>query len=250
MSSLRTETLRSRGSAGAPLLERPRERLARHGTAALSAAELLALVLRTGGPGRTASALAQRLLERFGSLEGLLRAGDAELLQVAGLGPAKLASLRAALELGARLARSELSPGTRLARPDQAYRHLAPRLRPLRQELFLALLLDSRQRLIGEVEVSRGSLNQSLVHPREVFAPALRESAAAILVAHNHPSGDAEPSPEDHEVTRRLVRAGELLGVRVVDHLVIGGSGFTSFADRGWLDPGPGPGARHGPPRR
>jgi DNA repair protein RadC len=220
---------------GGRAAELPRERLARHGIHALSVAELLALVLRTGTRGQSASALAQRLLERFGSLAGLVRAGDAELLSTRGLGRAKLASLRAALELGPRLARSELAPGMRLAGPEQVHRHLESRLRPLRQELFLALLVDSRQRLIAEVEVSRGSLNQSLVHPREVFAPALRESAAAILVAHNHPSGDAEPSPEDHEVTRRLVRAGELLGVQVLDHLVIGGSGYTSFAQRGWL---------------
>ncbi len=224
-------------------VELPRERLARHGVHALAEAELLALVLRTGSRGMSAPQLARQLLERFGSLAGLVRAGDAELLATPGLGRAKLGSLRAALELGARLARSELAPGTRLAGPDQVHRHLAPRLRPLRQELFLALLVDSRQRLIAEVEVSRGSLNQSLVHPREVFAPALRESAAAILLAHNHPSGDAEPSPEDHEVTRRLVRAGELLGVQVLDHLVIGGAGYTSFAERGWLVP-------HRPSRR
>jgi DNA repair protein RadC len=221
--------------------ELPRERLARHGIHALSASELLALVLRTGASGQSAGALAHRLLERFGSLEGIGRAGDAELLAMEGLGPAKLASLRASLELGVRLARSELVPGIRLAGPPQVYRHLAPRMRPLRQELFVALLVDSRERLIAEIEVSRGSLNQSLVHPREVFAPALRESAAAILVAHNHPSGDAEPSPEDHEVTRRLVRAGELLGVHVLDHLVIGGAGYTSFAERGWLAPDPTP---------
>jgi DNA repair protein RadC len=108
-------------------------------------------------------------------------------------------------------------------------------MRRYRQEVFVVLLLDSRHRLIGEVEVSRGSLNQSLVHPREVFAPALRESAAAILVLHNHPSGDPQPSREDHEVTRRLVRAGEILGIRVVDHLVIGGEEFTSFARSGQL---------------
>ena len=155
------------------------------------------------------------------------------------MGPAKIGSLRAAFEMGARLARAPLEPGLKLQSPEQVAAHFGARMRRYRQEVFVVLLLDSRHRLIGEVEVSRGSLNQSLVHPREVFAPALRESAAAILVLHNHPSGDPQPSREDHEVTRRLVRAGEILGIRVVDHLVLGGGEFTSFARTGQL-PAPG----------
>ncbi len=115
------------------------------------------------------------------------------------------------------------------------YAHFRARLRHVRQESFFALLLDSRHRLIREVEVSRGSLNQSLVHPREVFAPALREAAAALVVVHNHPSGDPEPSREDVEVTRRLSEAGEILGVRLVDHVVTGAEEFRSFARMGWL---------------
>ena len=151
------------------------------------------------------------------------------------MGPAKIASLRAAFELGSRLARTPLVPGEKLQSPEQVAAYFGARMRRYRQEVFIVLLLDSRHRLIGEVEVSRGSLNQSLVHPREVFAPALRESAAAILVLHNHPSGDPEPSREDHEVTRRLVRAGEILGIRVVDHLVIAGERYTSLARTGQL---------------
>jgi DNA repair protein RadC len=215
--------------------ERPRERLAREGPESLALAELLALLVRTGTRGAGSLALAEALLTRFGSLDALARAGTAELAGVPGMGPAKIAALRAAFELGSRLARAPLVPGEKLHSPEQVAAHFGARMRRYRQEVFVVLLLDSRHRLIGEVEVSRGSLNQSLVHPREVFAPALRESAAAILVLHNHPSGDPEPSREDHEVTRRLVRAGEILGIRVVDHLVIAGESFTSFARAGSL---------------
>ncbi len=215
--------------------ERPRERLRLEGAERLSLAELLALVLRTGAPGQSALAVAGALVRGFETLDGIARAGDAELLAVPGLGRAKLAALRAALELGARHACSPLRPGTRLDSPERVFEHFRPRLRRLRQEVFFALLLDSRHRLIREVEVSRGSLNQSLVHPREVFSPALRESAAALVVVHNHPSGDPEPSREDAEVTRRLAQAGDILGVRLVDHLVIGADDFRSFARMGLL---------------
>ncbi|MFI5316785.1 MAG: DNA repair protein RadC [Myxococcota bacterium] len=215
--------------------ERPRERLEREGAESLALVELLALVLRTGPRASGALRLAQTLVERFGSLDALARAGTAELRAVRGMGPAKVGSLRAAFEIGARLLRTPVEPGEKLHSPEQVAAHFSARMRRYRQEVFVVLLLDSRHRLIGEVEVSRGSLNQSLVHPREVFAPALRESAAAILVVHNHPSGDPQPSREDHEVTQRLVRAGEILGIRVVDHLVIGGLDFTSFARTGQL---------------
>jgi DNA repair protein RadC len=205
-----------------PRFEWPRERLDREGPESLAVTELIALLVRTGGRGSTSIRVADALLERFGSLDALARAGNAELRGVQGMGPAKIA-------------RTPLVPGEKLQSPEQVSAHFSARMRRYRQEVFVVLLLDSRHRLIGEVEVSRGSLNQSLVHPREVFAPALRESAAAILVLHNHPSGDPQPSREDHEVTRRLVRAGEILGIRVVDHLVIGGEQFTSFARTGQL---------------
>jgi DNA repair protein RadC len=216
--------------------ERPRERLLRDGADTLSVAELLAIVFGTGRVGAPSISVATELLASFGSLERIARAGNAELAGVAGLGPAKTAALRAAFELGSRLLRQPLQPGDRFHSPDQVFAHFGARLRRLRQEVFFSILLDSRHRLLREVEVSRGSLNQSLVHPREVFGPALREAAAAIVVLHNHPSGDPTPSREDHEVTRRLVRAGEILGVRLLDHVVIGFDGYTSFAQRGWLD--------------
>ncbi len=201
----------------------------------LSDTELVALVLRTGVAGVSSTELAERLLVRFGGLEGLCAAGDVDLLASPGLGPAKLATLRAAEELGRRIVRRPLRTGAHIGSPKDVYEHFAPTLRGLRQEVFCVLLLDSRHRLVRRVEVSRGSLNQSLVHPREVFAPALREAAAAILVVHNHPSGDPRPSREDHEVTRRLTRAGEILGVPLLDHVIVADRGFVSFADRGLL---------------
>lgn len=224
--------------------ERPRERLQRDGIRSLSLPELLALVLRTGGRGFSAAELAQRLLGQFDSIDGIARAGDAELARLPGLGPAKIASLRAALEIGARHARAPLRPGARLGGPEQVWAHFAGRLRGARQEVFTVLLLDTRQRLMREVEVSRGSLNQSLVHPREVYGPAMREAAAAILVVHNHPSGDPTPSREDHDVTRRLVRVGQLVGIPLVDHVVIATQGYCSFARSGWLAQAPEGGSR------
>jgi DNA repair protein RadC len=215
--------------------EGPRERLLRGGPAALSLVELLAVLLRTGARGRSALRVAEELVRRFGSLEALARAGDRQIRQAVGIGPAKLAGLRAALELGARLVREPLEVGVKVSSPEQVAAHYGPRMRSYRQEVFVVLLLDARQRVIGDVEVHRGSLDQSLVHPREVFAPALRESAAAILVLHNHPSGDPTPSEEDREVTLRLAQAGEILGVRLIDHVVIGAVEHRSLSRAGLL---------------
>ncbi len=209
---------------------RPRERVQLEGPEQLSTQELIALILRTGTAGATALDLATSLLDKFGNLDGMSRAGDAELRRIDGLGPAKAASLRAAFELGSRRLQAPLNLGERLEDPAQVHAYFGPFLRHLRQEVFYALLLDSRQRLIRQVEVSRGSLSQSLVHPREVFGPALRESAASLIVLHNHPSGDPRPSKEDVQVTRRLESAGELLGIRVLDHIVVAADQFFSFA--------------------
>ena len=215
--------------------DKPRERLLREGPDTLTTAELIAVLLRTGVPGRPALRVAEELLERFGSLDRLAQAGLRELSAASGMGPAKVAVLRASLELGARWVRTPLLPGEPLGSPEQVARHFGPRMRGYRQEVFVVVLLDARQRVLGEVEVSRGSVNQSLVHPREVFAAAVREAATFVLLVHNHPSGDSAPSPEDREVTRRLARAGELLGIPVLDHLVIAGHGHHSFARSGEL---------------
>ena len=226
------------------VVELPRERLREGGPEVLSDTELLALLLRTGVRGVSSIALAQGLLERFESLRRLAGAADAELLSVRGMGPAKVGALRAAFEVGARMTREPLRLGVRIRSPAHVHAEFGPRLSRLRQEVFYVLLLDSRHRVLRSVEVSRGSLNQSLVHPREVFAPAIRESAAAILVVHNHPSGDPTPSREDREVTKRLVEAGDLLGVPLLDHVVVADEGYQSFADRGWLSRQASPGGR------
>jgi len=224
----------------------PRERLATLGPAVLSDAELVALLLRTGGRGCDARAVAERLLARHAGLRGLAAATPRELAAAAGVGPAKAASLLAALEVGRRVAARRLKPGDGIRGPEDVFRHFHPRLRDAPRECFLALLLDGRHRVIREVEVSQGTLTASLVHPREVFRPALRDGAAALIAVHNHPSGDPAPSPEDREVTVRLARAGDLLGVRLLDHVVVAERGYRSLRDEGWWPGAAGPGAAPG----
>jgi len=227
-------------SSSAPTNDRPRERLDSLGPTALSDAELLALLLRTGDHRRDALAVAKSLLDCHGGLHGLARAAGRELKAAPGIGPAKSASLRASLELGRRLAARRLHPGAAIRGPGDVFAHFHPSLRLATQERFIALLLDGRHRVMREEVVSQGTLTASLVHPREVFRPALRESAAALILVHNHPSGDPTPSAEDREVTRRLVRAGELLGVRVIDHIVVAERGFCSLRDEGVMEEAPG----------
>lgn len=220
-----------RGAGGSE--ERPRERLTAAGPEALSSAELIALVLGAGRPGRSALVLASGLLKRFGSLRALAARRPGELTAEPGIGPARAAALVAAVELGRRTAETRLVPGARLGSSGDVFRHYHLRLRDLKRERFLALLLDSKHRLLGEILVSEGTLTASLVHPREAFAVAIRESAAALVFVHNHPSGDPSPSREDLDLTRRLVAVGELVGIQVLDHLVIGEGRYHSFADAG-----------------
>jgi DNA repair protein RadC len=221
----------------------PRERLVALGSEALSEAELLALLLRTGGGGHDALALATRLLRGHGGLGGLAAAGAAELAREPGMGPAKTATLLAALEVGRRLASRRLRSGQIVRGPADVHHHFHARLRDARHERFLLLLLDGRHRLLREVVISQGTLTASLVHPREVFRPALREAAAAVVLVHNHPSGDPTPSREDREITTRLVEAGELLGVPVLDHVVVAERGYTSLRELGAIPAGRGLGS-------
>ncbi len=220
-----------------PEEERPREKLLQQGARGLSAAELLALVLRTGDAATRMSAIdhARLLLERFGSLQHLASASLAELQQLKGIGPAKAAELQAVFEIARRFQEQPLRPGTRYSRPEEVYRHFRGRLADYKREQFIVLLLDSKNRLLREVQISQGSLTASIVHPREVFSVVVRESAAALLLVHNHPSGDPTPSREDREITQRLKEAGDLMGVRVLDHIIIGAEGYLSFADQGLL---------------
>jgi DNA repair protein RadC len=216
-------------------MEGPRERLRSRGAEALSAAELVALVLRTGARGRDAVDVARALLARSGGLDRLESAPANEIEAVTGVGGAKTASLIAAFELGRRCACSRLPEGAALRSPDDVFRSFGARLRRLSQERFIVVMLDGRHRVIGEEIVSQGTLTASLVHPREVFRPALRASAAAVILVHNHPSGDPTPSAEDRAVTERLARAGELLGVRVLDHVVVAERGYVSLREEGAL---------------
>ena len=220
-----------------PAAERPRERLLARGAEGLSDAELLGLVLRTGdaASGQSAVGQARQLLARFGTLRALGTATPVELCATRGIGPAKAAELVAVFELARRFAGAPLAPGDRFTCSEEVFRHYHERLRDRKKEVFLALLLDSKNRVLREVQISEGSLTASIVHPREVFVPVVRESAAAVLFVHNHPSGDPTPSREDLEITTRLQEAGTLMGVRVLDHIIIGSGGYVSFVDRGLL---------------
>jgi DNA repair protein RadC len=163
-------------------------------------------------------------------------AAVAELCDVPGIGPAKAAEILAVGELARRFAANPLTPGSRFTSSRQVFEHFHERLRDRKKEVFLTLMLDSKNRVLREIQISEGSLNASIVHPREVFQPVIRESAAAVLFVHNHPSGDPEPSREDLELTTRLRDAGALMGVRVLDHIIIGSGRYISLADRGLMD--------------
>jgi DNA repair protein RadC len=218
-----------------PASDRPRERLLESGPAALGEAELLAVLLPTA-PGRGDASAVDRcreLLARFGSLRALLGAPVRALRAVPGIGPARAAMLLATGELGRRALEQRLARGRALCTSAEVYRHCGARLAALRKEEFHVILLDGKNRPLKDVRISEGSLTASLVHPREVFVPVIEESAAAIVLVHNHPSGDPTPSAEDIAITQRLRQVGEVLGVRVLDHVVIGDGRYVSFADEG-----------------
>lgn len=219
-----------------PTPDLPRERLWALGPAALTPGELLAILLGTGSSTTSVVEVAARLLEAGGgSLRRLAARPPAELLRVSGVGAAKGARLVAAFELAIRLAGEARPARPRIGEPADVARLMAPRLRDLEVEEFRLLALDSQSRVLRDVLITRGLLNSSLVHPREVFRPAIAEAAAGIIVVHNHPSGDPTPSAEDQAVTRQLVAAGRLLDVPVYDHVVIAGDRFVSFATAGLL---------------
>ena len=213
--------------------ERPRERLARVGPQALSSAELLAIILRTGVKGENVVTMASRLLAKYGGLAGLARAELAQLGQEHGLGPAKASQLLAALELGRRLMAESPEERFQIRAPQDAANLLIPLIGHQEQEHFVVLYLDTRNRVMDREVLYKGSLNTSLVRIAEVFRGAIRRNCAAIIVAHNHPSGEPNPSPEDVALTRQLVEAGKLMEVEVLDHVVIGQSRFVSLRERG-----------------
>jgi len=217
-----------------PQGDRPREKLLARGAGALSDAELLAILLRTGGRGMTAVDQARAVIEQFGDFRHLATAGAGDLCSVKGLGPVKASQILAAIEIAKRYGEHEFKPGEAFRGSADVYAHFRERLAGERREHFYAVLLDNKHRKIKDVAVSLGSLTASIVHPRDVFVPVVREAAAAVIFVHNHPSGDPTPSREDIEITRRLREVGDLMGVRVLDHIVVGKGRYVSFVDDGY----------------
>ncbi|MFN2508954.1 MAG: DNA repair protein RadC [Chthoniobacterales bacterium] len=222
-----------------PQDDRPREKLLQRGANALTHPELIALLLGTGLPGANAVQVAAKLLERYGSLAGLSRCTVDEIKTIPGIGPAKALHLVAAFELEKRLAHETYSQ-EKIDTPELVYQLLAPEMRGLHKESLRVILLDTRYRLLRIQEVSLGSVNESIAHPRDVFRPAVISSAYAVVVAHNHPSGDPSPSQSDHSLTRRLAEASELLQIKLLDHIIIGApaegrSPYFSFKEAGVL---------------
>ncbi len=218
-----------------PEEERPREKLQELGAGALSNAELLAILLRTGGAGESAVQLALRLLSRSGGLRLLPGLSLEEMREIKGVGPAKAVLVKAALELGRRMATLPPEEAESITSPQRAAALFMEQLRYKRKEHFMILLMNTKNHVISKEEISIGSLNASIVHPREIFNIPLRKSAASVILVHNHPSGDPSPSQEDLEVTRRLVEAGNILGIAVRDHLIIGDGCYFSFKEKGLL---------------
>lgn len=216
-----------------PSSERPRERLLALGAEALSDTELLAIVFHSGVGKENALRLAQRLLKEFADLPGLARAEKAELMAVKGLGPAKVAQLKAALELGRRLPLKTADERYQIRSPADAANYMMGRMSLLEQEELHVMLLDTKNRIQGTEEVYRGSLNTTQIRVGELFRKAIRSSTNAIIIVHNHPSGDPSPSPEDISVTKMIADAGKLLDIELLDHLVIGGQRFVSLKERG-----------------
>lgn len=215
-----------------PLNDRPREKMAANGAAVLTDAELIAILLRTGTAEKSAIDIASEMTADGGlykRLAGITRLN--ELTNIKGLGQAKAATVLAALEIGRRIASAKPIEKIHLSCPQDVADFLMPRLRYAAKEQFVVILLNNKNKVIGTEVVSEGSLSSSIVHPREVFAPAILHHAAAIMVAHNHPSGDPKPSTEDEEVTRLLSRSGKVLGIPMIDHVIIGDGNYYSFLE-------------------
>ena len=218
-----------------PRQERPRERLQKFGAEALSAQELLALVIGRGIPKKSVMSIAQELLVRFGNIKTISQATIEELSQIKGIGLAKAAQIKACFELGRR---EELEPELKnfdIKDPEAVVKAIRASIKDKAKEHFKLILLNPRNKIIGISTISIGTLNASLVHPREVFKDAIVHSAASVVLAHNHPSGDPEPSEDDLKITKKLVDSGKILGIEVLDHIVIGKNNFCSFKERGLI---------------
>jgi DNA repair protein RadC len=218
-----------------PRQERPRERLQKFGPEALSAQELLALVIGRGIPKKSVMSIAQELLTRFGNVKAISQATIEELSQIKGIGLAKATQIKACFELGRR---EDLEPELKdfdIKDPEAVVKAIRSSIKDKAKEHFKLILLNPRNKIIGISTISIGTLNASLVHPREVFKDAITHSAASVVLAHNHPSGDPEPSEDDITITKRLIEAGKILGVEVIDHIIISKNGFFSFKERGLI---------------
>jgi DNA repair protein RadC len=218
-----------------PRPERPRERLQKFGAEALSAQELLALIIGRGIPKKSVMNIAQELLVKFGNVKAISQATIEELSQIKGIGLAKAAQIKACFELGRR---EELEPELKnfdIKDPEAVIKAIRASIKDKAKEHFKLILLNPRNKIIGISTISVGTLNASLVHPREVFKDAIMHSAASVVLAHNHPSGDPEPSEDDLKITKKLVDSGKILGIEVLDHIVIGKNIFCSFKERGLI---------------
>jgi DNA repair protein RadC len=216
-----------------PRQERPRERLQKFGPEALSAQELLALIIGRGIPRKSVMSIAQELLAKFGNVKAISQASIEELSQIKGIGLAKAAQIKACFELGRR---EELEPELKnfdIKDPEAVVKAIRASIKDKAKEHFKLILLNPRNKIIGISTISVGTLNASLVHPREVFKDAIMHSAASVVLAHNHPSGDPEPSEDDITITKRLIEAGKILGIEVMDHIIIAKNGFFSFKEKG-----------------
>lgn len=218
-----------------PKLERPRERLQKVGPDNLSIQEVLALVIGRGIPGKSVMTIAQELISRFGNVQAINRATLEELSQIKGIGIAKAAQIKASFELGRREKVEADEENFDVKSPEAVFKLISSSIKDKAREHFKLILLNSRNKKIGISSISTGTLTTSLVHPREVFKEALAHSAASVILSHNHPSGDPEPSEDDLKITRKLVESGKILGVEVLDHIIIGNDKFYSFREKGLI---------------
>ncbi len=224
-----------RGLKALPIQERPRERLVRDGVGALSIPELLAIVLGSGTSGKSVLALASELMERFGGLDRLLEASIVELMQIKGIGKAKAIQLRAVFGIALKCRKPVSLENYSITSPEDAYQLAQAEIAHVPQEVLLVILRDVRGKFIHQEQVSMGTLSQVLVHPREVFFPAVRYKAHSLIIAHNHPSGDPTPSNADLELTRTLIQSSRVMGIGLDDHLIVCRNGYISLKERGYL---------------
>ena len=218
-----------------PIEERPRERLQKVGVDNLSTQELLALIIEKGGKGQSVLTLAQNLLAHFGNLNNIKNASIEELKKVKGIGFATACKLQAAFKLGEKAESQIIKYGEKIGGPEDVFNLLKNEIGNKKKESFYILSLTTRNNLISVDKVSTGTLSASLAHPREVFIPAIKNSASSVIIAHNHPSGDPQPSEDDLAITKRLVEAGKILGIEVIDHIIVTNDGYFSFKDKGLI---------------